>query len=143
MSALKKNQLLDQTPISPTAPSRTELSIDQIELTVFGSTIKMIRKTTLDVASELSAFIPRAEFRQRYYEQGQLISEKEIILNSITVVDAPRHPLHQGQGDSTLDREKVMEKAKKEERKVWGEKKSLREHNSGGFWRKVFKIFVR
>ena len=138
MSTSQKNQPAAQKPGSPESPSRASLSIDQIEMRVFGSTIKMVRKTSLDTAAELSAFIPRAEFRQRYYEKGQLISEKEIILNSITVVHAPRHPLHQGQGSIADYRGKGIKK-----RKAWAKETPAGEPASKGFWRKVFSLFSK
>lgn len=69
------------------------LTIDEVELIIQDVRIRVIRRTTLDVPHEVSVFIPRAELRQRQYRNGQLVSEDEKILNSITVVHAPRHPL--------------------------------------------------
>ena len=43
MSTSQKNQPAAQKPGSPESPSRASLSIDQIEMRVFGSTIKMVR----------------------------------------------------------------------------------------------------
>jgi len=54
------------------------------------------RVSNTDPPYEFSIFIPRLEFRQKYYHDGALKSEKEIILNSITIVHAPQHPPSEG-----------------------------------------------
>ncbi len=62
-----------------------------MEIEIDGVTVRVKRKLTLSVPHEVSAFIPRAEIRRRTYQDGQLAFEEEMILNSITIVHAPRH----------------------------------------------------
>lgn len=69
------------------------LSWDEIEIIINDVTMRVRRQTNLPWPHEVTAVIPRAELRQRRYLQGQLVSEDEVILNSITIVHAPRHPL--------------------------------------------------
>jgi len=66
---------------------------DFVEIDIDGVKIRVRRKLNLNVPHEVSAFIPRAEIRRRTYQAGQLAFEEEMILNSITIVHAPRHPL--------------------------------------------------
>lgn len=70
-----------------------DLSRDEIEIVINGVTMRVRRQTSLPWPHEVTAVIPRAELRQRRYQDGQLVSEDELILNSITIVHAPRHPL--------------------------------------------------
>ena len=65
---------------------------DCIKVSLFGLEIVVKRITDPDIPHEVTVVTPRAELREKYDENNQLI-EKEIILNSITVVHAPRHPL--------------------------------------------------
>jgi hypothetical protein len=53
---------------------------DEIKINLWGLSLSVKRETTSDLPSELSVILPRAEYRNN-----------EIILNSITVVLAPRH----------------------------------------------------
>jgi len=69
------------------------MQIDVVEIEIEDVTMRLKRKINLQVPHEVSAFIPRAEIRRREFEAGQMVREKEIILNSITIVHAPRHPL--------------------------------------------------
>lgn len=64
---------------------------NQLEITIEGIRVKINRCSTSPPVNELSAIIPRAEIRRRYYCNGRLTAEEEIILNSITLVDSPRH----------------------------------------------------
>ncbi len=65
---------------------------DCIQVDLADLTIKMTRITNPDIPYEVTVVVPRAEIREKYDENNQVI-EREIILNSITVVHAPRHPL--------------------------------------------------
>ncbi|MDH7578637.1 MAG: hypothetical protein QHH75_12685 [Bacillota bacterium] len=65
---------------------------DEITLIIAGVTIKVRRLHSLPVPHEVTVVIPRAEIRHRRYREGKLIEEDEAILNSITIVHAPRHP---------------------------------------------------
>lgn len=56
-----------------------------------GLTIAFLRTTELAVPHEVSVIIPRAEIRYSWWEAGRQ-RQAEVILNSITLVDAPRHP---------------------------------------------------
>lgn len=69
------------------------VSHDEIEVKIENVSIRVIRRTTLAWPHEVTVVIPRAEIRRRRYVNGKLDTEEEIILNSITVVHAPRHPL--------------------------------------------------
>lgn len=71
---------------------KKETQADCIHLQLYGLDIKMGRLTNPDVPHEVTIVVPRAEVREKYDTQGRL-TEKEIILNSITVVHSPRHPL--------------------------------------------------
>ncbi|QUH19569.1 hypothetical protein [Alkaliphilus sp. B6464] len=65
---------------------------DCIELKLEDLYIKMNRITDKGIPHEVTVVVPRAEIREKYDENQRLI-EKEVILNSITIVHAPRHPL--------------------------------------------------
>lgn len=68
------------------------LQKDRIIVEVDSLDIKMIRCTNPEISYEVTVVVPRAEIRKKYNESGHLLDE-EIILSSITVVHAPRHPL--------------------------------------------------
>ncbi|QGP92180.1 hypothetical protein MGLY_15440 [Neomoorella glycerini] len=68
------------------------LNTDEVELHVDNAVIRVIRRLTYNLPHEVSAFIPRAEIRRRRYENGQLVWEEEVILNSLTVVHSPQRP---------------------------------------------------
>jgi hypothetical protein len=63
-----------------------------VEIEIEGVVVRVTHKVDLNVPHELTVVLPRVEIRHRYFENGQLAREDEMILNSITVVDAPRHP---------------------------------------------------
>lgn len=63
-----------------------------LEIRIKDTLVRIVRCSTTPPQNELSAIIPRAEIRRRRYENGRLAAEEEIILSSITLVDAPRHP---------------------------------------------------
>ncbi len=65
---------------------------DYIQLQLEGLNIQMSRITDPAIPHEVSVIVPRAEIREKYDENNRLV-EREVILNSITVVHAPRHPL--------------------------------------------------
>ncbi|AOY77932.1 hypothetical protein [Clostridium formicaceticum] len=71
---------------------KKESQSDSIQVTLNGLYIKMQRITSPEIPHEVTVVVPRAEIRERYDENGHLL-EKEVILSSITVVHAPRHPL--------------------------------------------------
>jgi|GEM_PF-1926949 len=74
-----------------TLPRRNNTS-DQIDLSLWGLNLSVSRETTLETPSELSVIIPRVEFRHKCTSSPTPSCETEIILSSITVVIAPRHP---------------------------------------------------
>lgn len=81
---------------------------DVVELDLEGLHISVRRKSTLDIPYEVSVYVPRAEIRKSY-ESGSLganSSKSETILNSITIVHAPRHPLA-GEGSKELKKPPV------------------------------------
>lgn len=67
-----------------------DMNRDQVDLNLWGVRLSVSRETKSDVPTELSVIIPRVEFRQSC-QQAQGTCNTEIILNSITVVLAPRH----------------------------------------------------
>jgi len=77
---------------------KVEEKVDnQLEIVIGNILVRIIRSTTIPPQNELTAVIPRAEIRVKRYKDGQLVTEKEIILNSITLVDSPLHPSHRVQ----------------------------------------------
>ena len=70
----------------------TKYQSDHIHVKLENLYIQMSRITDPGIPHEVTVVVPRAEIREKYDDRGSLI-EKEIILNSITVVHAPRHPL--------------------------------------------------
>jgi len=71
---------------------------NQLEIKIGNILVKITRCSSIPPQNELSAFIPRLEIRRRCYKDGHWADE-EIILNSITLVDAPRHlPEQRGRG---------------------------------------------
>jgi hypothetical protein len=71
---------------------KTKAQCDYIELELEDLYIKMNRITDKEIPHEVTVVVPRAEIREKYDENQRLI-EREVILNSITIVHAPRHPL--------------------------------------------------
>ncbi|KAB3535519.1 hypothetical protein F8154_06140 [Alkaliphilus pronyensis] len=69
-----------------------EVQSDYVKVQLKPLDIEMSRNTNPDIPHEVTVVVPRAEIREKFNEKGQLI-EREVILNSITVVHAPRHPL--------------------------------------------------
>lgn len=65
---------------------------DEITLVIANVKIVVRRTHSLPVPHEVTVVIPRAELRRRRYSEGKLVEEDEAILNSITIVHAPRHP---------------------------------------------------
>lgn len=74
------------------ACKKSKNQCDNIEVELEDLYIKMSRITDQQIPHEVTVVVPRAEIREKYDENHNLI-EKEVILNSITVVHAPRHPL--------------------------------------------------
>ena len=65
---------------------------DYISLQLADLKINMARVTDPSIPHEVTVVVPRAEIREKFDESNRL-REREIILNSITIVHAPRHPL--------------------------------------------------
>ena len=84
-----------------------DLQVDEVEIQIGGVIMKVTRRLTLDIPHEITAIIPKLEIRQRKYDNGQLASEDEMILDSITLVHAPRPPLA---GETTPQVEPMPEK---------------------------------
>jgi len=64
---------------------------NKLEIKIGNIIIRIMRNNTTRPQNELTAVIPRAEIRRKCYQNGRLLTEEEIILNSITLVDAPSH----------------------------------------------------
>lgn len=69
------------------------MQIDEVEIEIEGVNMRLKRKLNLDVPHEISVIVPRAEIRRRKVEARQIVCEEEVLLNSITIVHAPCHPL--------------------------------------------------
>jgi len=78
--------------LSRKASQTGEIIENQLEIIIGDILVKIVRFTTTKPQNELTAVIPRAEIRRKCYKNGVPATEEEIILNSITLVDAPRHP---------------------------------------------------
>ena len=76
----KNNNNVEKTSFTNQIDTLNNFTRDEINMNLWGLNLSVSRETTSKSPSELSVFIPRAEFR-----------DKEIILNSITIVIAPRH----------------------------------------------------
>lgn len=69
-----------------------EPGIDEIEINIFGLHAKMIRKLPLPVPHEVSVYVPRLELSKTVKEDNKT-TETSVVLNSLTMVSAPRHEL--------------------------------------------------
>lgn len=85
-------------------------NIDEAEISLFGLDMVLKRKFYLDTTHEVSLFVPRAEFRQTTYDGPDKRTETEIVLNSITIVHAPRHPLA-GESGKPANQKGVLRKS--------------------------------
>ena len=81
----------ENRPCPPKAGACPRGNLVESSVRLPGLTIAFLRTTELAVPHEFSVIIPRAEIRYIWSESGQQ-RQAEIILNSITLVDAPRHP---------------------------------------------------
>lgn len=72
------------------------VSRDHVNLHLWGLNLSVSRETTSEVPSELTVVVPRAEFRTDCETDSTDRCSTELILNSITVVIAPRHPAEHG-----------------------------------------------
>ncbi|MEW5953853.1 MAG: hypothetical protein AB1815_09000 [Bacillota bacterium] len=66
--------------------------VDITSVKLPGLNIILARVTSPEIPHEVTVIVPRAEIREKY-DQNEKITEREIVLSSITVVHAPRHPL--------------------------------------------------
>lgn len=72
---------------------------DWVKIKLPGTRISFRRDYTGAKAHEISIIIPRLEIRRRFELFGRVVYSREVILNSLTVVDAPRHPPGGGEAD--------------------------------------------
>ncbi|MGD0152402.1 MAG: hypothetical protein ABSC17_01365 [Thermacetogeniaceae bacterium] len=63
---------------------------DEMTIRIADVLMQVRRCSALPVPSEITVVIPHAEIRRWFYENGQL-AEEELILDSLTIVDSPRH----------------------------------------------------
>lgn len=77
---------------------KTHRTQDRVNLQLWGLSLTVSRETTSAVPAELTVVIPRAEFRTGWENNGNSRGQAELILSSITVVIAPRHPTEHGTG---------------------------------------------
>jgi len=77
--------------LSANFPRSGKLVENQLEIIIGDIVVRIIRSSDIPPQNELTAIIPKAEIRRRRYENGRLVgAEEEILLTSITLVDAPR-----------------------------------------------------
>ncbi|WP_027363632.1 hypothetical protein [Desulfotruncus alcoholivorax] len=70
-----------------------EALFDVATIQVDDLTVTMSRReSNTNPPYEFSMYIPRLEFRQKYYKDRLEKDAKEIILENITIVHAPQHP---------------------------------------------------
>lgn len=86
-SVFKKNKRPARLKKSAPDPGANELFIYFRDWAV----LRIVRRPGAPAESELTAVVPRAEFRRRIFLSGGIVSEEEIVLNSVTLADAPRH----------------------------------------------------
>lgn len=61
--------------------------------------MRITKRSGTPLQNELSAIIPRAEMRKRRYENGRVVAEEELIINSITLVDSIIKGQQRGTGE--------------------------------------------
>lgn len=66
---------------------------DRVDLDLWGLHLCVTRETSLEIPTELTVVLPRTELRHNCTKGDPPVCDTEIILSSITVVLAPRHPL--------------------------------------------------
>ncbi|KAB3530220.1 hypothetical protein [Alkaliphilus serpentinus] len=71
---------------------RDDSQKDYVKVELEDLKMEMVRITDKEIPHEVTVVIPRVEIREKYDGDGNL-TEREVILNSITMVHAPRHPL--------------------------------------------------
>ncbi|HHT02399.1 MAG TPA: hypothetical protein GXZ96_06925 [Firmicutes bacterium] len=67
---------------------RRRVQRDLIKVQLDGFEVYVARLSGLQIPHEVSIFVPRAEIRRRFV--GGRLAKEEVLLNSITVVHAPR-----------------------------------------------------
>lgn len=77
---------------SPKEAQTGEIIANRMEIKIGDILVKIERITSTQPQNELTAVIPRVEIRRKCYQNGAPAVEEEMILNSVTLVDAPRHP---------------------------------------------------
>lgn len=70
-----------------------EEQADVVNIKIDDLAISMSRGCDPSVPHEFSVFVPYVKMSIKYFQDGQLWCEKDLILNSLTIVHAPRHPL--------------------------------------------------
>jgi hypothetical protein len=63
---------------------------DEMTIRIADVLMKVRRCSNMPVPSEITVVIPHAEIKRRFDECGRKI-EEELILDSVTIVDSPRH----------------------------------------------------
>lgn len=67
-------------------------AVDVIEVCIFGVHAKLMREMPLPTPHEVSVYIPRLEINKKVTENN-ITTETSMVLNSLTIVSAPRHEL--------------------------------------------------
>lgn len=68
---------------------KATVSDDEVEITLYGMRVKVIRRMLIPALHEVSVFVPRLELTNKVTEEDKT-TETSVILNSLTIVSAPR-----------------------------------------------------
>jgi hypothetical protein len=63
---------------------------DEMTVKIADVLMKVRRCSNMPVPSEITVVVPHVEIRRQFDKYGR-ITEEELILDSITIVDSPRH----------------------------------------------------
>ncbi|MCF8010808.1 MAG: hypothetical protein K9L17_08525 [Clostridiales bacterium] len=84
----RKKKLQGEESECPLYPG---VQVDEVEIKINGVSMCLKRKLNLCVPHEVSLVIPRVEItKKKYNKHGKITSEEKNILNSVTIVHAPR-----------------------------------------------------
>jgi len=99
MTSSKRNSLiiklldkLKKTSAQKMTATPPNLTRDSVNLDLWGVRIIVSRETASPVPSEMSVYVPRAEYRHSCEQNSSGLCKTELVLSSITIVFSPRHP---------------------------------------------------
>lgn len=86
---------------------RNNSLLDTAKVNLWGLEIEVTRKLAKNIPYELTVVIPRVEYRFNRTTPGSSAGGWEVLLNSITVVHAPRWQRSEAASDSALKSKKT------------------------------------